>query len=106
MKWSTPHLAQSWKPSITSARAAMPVRRLPPPYGAIRGPAVMPRAVIADMPRIPRRAIDRGTRQEYPHSVHVRSHSRANNPKGTLGLFARREPAVNGGGPPVSRPRR
>jgi hypothetical protein len=30
--------------------------------------------------------------------VHVRSHSRAKNPKGTLALFARPELAVNGGG--------
>ena len=71
-----------------------------------RGLTVVPRALIAEVPRVPWRAIDRGTRQEYPHSVQVRSHSRAKNPRGTLALFARPQPALNGGAPPGPRPRR
>ena len=58
-------------------------------------PRVAPITEVADIPRIPRRAIDRGTRHVYPHSRHVRSHCRAKNPTGTRSLFANGPRQVN-----------
>jgi hypothetical protein len=63
VKWSTPHFAQTRKPSISSALAPMLALSAPELLVSRAGPTVAPHTVIADMPRIPRRAIARGTRQ-------------------------------------------
>jgi hypothetical protein len=105
VKSSTPHFAQIRYCSISSARLAMP-DRIPPRLALLaQDPRVAPMTEYTDIPRIPRRAIDLGTRHVYPHSRHVRSHSRANNPIGTRSLFARGPRQVNasGTGPPRAR---
>jgi hypothetical protein len=62
VKASTPHFAQIRNCSISSARPAMP-DRIPPMLALLaQEPRVAPMTETADIPRIPRRAIDRGTR--------------------------------------------
>ena len=53
VKSSAPHFAQTRKPSIRSARASISACRAPKARGfRLPPPAVSPRTVIADMPRI------------------------------------------------------
>jgi hypothetical protein len=62
VKSSTPHFAQIRNCSISSARPAISDRIPPRLLLLAQAPRVAPMADIADIPRIPRRAIDRGTR--------------------------------------------
>jgi hypothetical protein len=68
---------------MVSARAAMPAVKLlrPGPPGSPNPPSlVAPMTLIAEIPRILRRAMCLGTRHEYPQFSQVRSYSLANKP--------------------------
>ena len=66
---------------MVSARAAMPAVRLArpgPPGSPNPRSLVAPMTLIAEMPRILRRAMRLGTRQEYPQFPQLRSYWVAN----------------------------